>query len=145
MNVHANFEPADVALAGNEKESGAWYIGGRIGYLVTPSLLTYFDGGYTETRFDQINLNLISAPFTPFAFMQAHTYHGWFAGGGLEYALNFSWLPIHGLFWRNEYRYATYDAADLPLLTLAGAPTGLTYNIKPYNQTITSSLIWRFP
>ncbi|MGB6730815.1 MAG: hypothetical protein WBE84_06620, partial [Xanthobacteraceae bacterium] len=27
MNVHANFEPADVALAGNEKESGAWYIG----------------------------------------------------------------------------------------------------------------------
>ncbi len=146
MSVHGNFELASTGLAGEAKESGAWYVGGRIGYLVTPSLLTYFDGGYTATRFDQINnIALTGAPFTPLDMMQAHTYHGWFLGGGLEYAMNFSWLPIHGLFWRNEYRYATYDAANLSLLTLAGTPTGLAFNIKPYNQTLTSSLIWRFP
>ncbi|HUI13482.1 MAG TPA: hypothetical protein VL048_08465 [Xanthobacteraceae bacterium] len=148
MNVHGNLEPAGpvagVTEAGNEKETGEWYVGGRIGYLVTPSLLSYFDGGWTETRFNQVNFNNVTTG-VPNGLMQAHTYHGWFLGGGLEYALNFSWLPIHGLFWRNEYRYASFDAADLSLLTLAGAPTGSALNVKPYNQTLTSSLIWRFP
>ena len=43
-------------IAGEEKEKNAWAVGGRIGYLVTPNVFTYWNGGYTETRFDQINL-----------------------------------------------------------------------------------------
>ncbi len=143
MNVHGNFEPVNFPDVGNEKETAAWYVGGRIGYLVTPSLLTYFDGGYTQTHFDQTTLN---NAFTgvPTVVMQAHTYHGWFLGGGTEYAMNFSWLPIHGLFWRNEYRFASYDAADLSILGVGGAPSGFAVNVRPYTETITSSLVWRF-
>jgi outer membrane immunogenic protein len=143
MDVHGNFEPAIAGLVGEEKESGAWSAGGRIGYLVTPSLLTYFDGGYTQTRFDQINL-VNAVTLVPSNTILANTYHGWFLGGGTEYALNFSWLPIQGLFWRNEYRYSSYQSADLSMLTLGGGLTGVAVNVKPYVQTITSSLVWRF-
>ena len=34
-------------VVGNERESSAWAVGGRVGVLVTPRLLSYFDGGWT--------------------------------------------------------------------------------------------------
>lgn len=145
MNIHGQMSPGDLALVGNENESNAWYAGGRVGYLVTPALLTYFDGGYTQTRFDQINLSLLAAPFSATALsLPAHTYNGWFIGGGTEYALNFSWFPINGLFWRTEYRYASYSAADIPIVGATGAPTVNAVNSEKVVQTVTSSLVWRF-
>jgi outer membrane immunogenic protein len=144
MNLHGTFSDPSGPVTGSEKETGAWYAGGRIGYLVTPSLLTYFEAGYTQTRFSSINF------FTPGATsvftgldLVANTYHGWFLGGGTEYALNF--LPIHGLFWRTEYRYADYQAADVPILVAAtGAPFGVSEHMQKDVQTITSGLVWRF-
>jgi outer membrane immunogenic protein len=142
-------------LAGTEKETGAWYVGPRIGYLVTPNLLTYFDGGYTATRFSQVNYNNTDS-FAGFAlgsasgvFLPAHTYNGWFLGAGTEYVLNFSWLPIHGLFWRNEVRYASYQSANISTFCGGGqcgapGPEGVSVNAKKYNQTATSSLVWKF-
>jgi outer membrane immunogenic protein len=47
-------------LVGDEKMSSAWSVGGRVGWLVTPNLLTYFSGGYTEATFDRTNLSLLS-------------------------------------------------------------------------------------
>ena len=144
MDIHGGIQDATSGLTGDLKESNAWLVGGRIGYLVIPNLLTYVDGGYTQTRFDQTNLaGALGGPTVDFT--QAHTFHGWFLGSGLEYALNFSWLPIHGLFWRNEYRYSSYNSADLPIFVAAtGAPLGTAFNEKPYVQTFTSSLIWKF-
>jgi outer membrane immunogenic protein len=153
MDLHGNGQFPNVGagggvgvpLGGYQKESGAWYAGGRIGYLVTPSLLTYVSGGWTETHFDSVPFSLISAPFGPAGIgYPSHTYHGWFIGGGTEYALNFNWLPIHGLFWRTEYRYASYDSATLPDITTAGVATGFISPTTNRVQTITSSLIWRF-
>src|SRR6185437_90802 len=147
MDLHSkNF--ADVSGIGSmEKESGAWYVGGRLGYLVTPSLLAYVDGGYTQTRFDRQELfdTLFSVPAVPIgAFIDAHTYSGWFIGGGTEYALNMPWIPIRGLFWRTEYRYAQYQAADLPILIDTGAPLGVAEHSQKTVQTVTSGLVWRF-
>jgi outer membrane immunogenic protein len=131
---------------GDEKETGAGYVGGRIGYLVTPTLLTYFDGGWTETRFEQVNYSLNGFPPLPPTgeSLPATTYHGWFLGGGTEYALNFDWLPIHGLFWRTEYRYASYEAKDVPIANSILAPGLAAEHERKYVQTITSSLVWRF-
>jgi outer membrane immunogenic protein len=144
MDIEGTNEPQGLALSGSEKESNAWFVGGRLGYLVTPSLMTYFDGGYTQTRFDQVNFaTIFSTPSV--TSLPAQTYSGWFLGGGTEYALNFSWLPIHGLFWRNEYRYASYDSATNPIInTATGAATVFSETSRPYVQTITSSLVWRF-
>ena len=150
IGVFGDYDPMDIEgtnqpglLVGNEKESSAWFVGGRLGYLVTPSLMTFFDGGYTQTRFDGVNFTSITNVPTTLS-LSSQTYNGWFLGGGTEYALNYSWLPIHGLFWRNEYRYATYDSAVLPFISTTGVPTGLAETSKPYVQTITSSLVWRF-
>ena len=75
--------------------------------------------------------------------LSAHTFNGWFIGGGTEYA--FTWLPINGLFWRTEYRYTQYQGADVPsFVTATGAPTGLGQHVTPQVQTVTTSLVWRF-
>ena len=132
------------SISGSEKESNAWFVGGRLGFLITPSLMTYFDGGYTQTHFNQVSFASVLGT-AAFETMPGQTYSGWFLGGGTEYALNFSWVPIRGLFWRNEYRYASYNSATVPIVSgLTGAPTDVVEHVTPYVQTITSSLVWRF-
>jgi outer membrane immunogenic protein len=128
-----------------EKMSSAWSVGGRAGWLVTPSLLTYFSAGYTQATFDQTN-------FTPFGFavpnffINKQTYNGYFIGAGDEYALNF--LP--GLFWKTEYRYAQYDKERLSQVCIAtscgplGSSTGTFYDSEKHIQTIRTELVYRF-
>ena len=144
MDLHRNFALASGFGLGDEKESNAWAVGGRIGYLVTPNVFTYWNGGYTETRFDQINL---SDPVfgTPVGTIGANTYHGWFIGGGTEIALaGLFGLPLpNGLFWRSEYRFSSFNSANLPI-TVSGVQTGFSENMHPYVQTITTSLVYKF-
>jgi outer membrane immunogenic protein len=144
MNVHGQVEDSVTILQGDAKESSAWAVGGRFGYLVTPALLTYFNGGFTETHYKQVNMSFFGIG-APVLFLPAHNYNGWFVGGGTEYALNFSWFPIQGLFWRNEYRFSDYRSVDLDRLVVGtGAATGTADHFTPFVQTITSSLVWRF-
>jgi outer membrane immunogenic protein len=151
MDLHRNFQSSftdadGLAIAGEEKEKSAWAVGGRIGYLVTPNVFTYWNGGYTETRFDGINFSETSFPFEPEGAIGAHTYHGWFIGGGTEIALaGLFGLPLPtGLFWRSEYRYSSFNSADLQIFDTTGVPTGFSEHMKPVVQTITTSLVWKF-
>ena len=152
MGVRGNISPVFATPAGatapgnftgTETEIGAWYAGGRLGYLITPTLMTYFDGGYTETRFGGVALVPSSGTAAGNFILGANTYRGWFIGGGDEYALGLSWLP-RGVFWRTEYRFAQYRSANLPILTAAGAPTAVSLAASKETQTITSGLVWRF-
>ncbi len=140
-NIHGWNDLGGSTVTGDEKQNGAWAVGGRLGYLVTPRLLTYADGGYTEAHVNGVTFTSIVPGVAGTASTASHTYSGWFLGGGTEYALDFSWLPIHGLFWRNEYRYSQFDGASLPV---SGAFAGDSLNETKFNQTITSSLVWRF-
>jgi outer membrane immunogenic protein len=130
------------SYAGSEKMRSAWSVGGRIGYLITPSVLTYFSGGFTEARFGAVDLTLtLTSATTPTYTVGAHTYSGWFLGGGYEY--NLSWLP--GLFWKTEYRFAQYETDNLPLLVYGtGAATTRSIDSQKFVQTIRSQLVWRF-
>ena len=58
----------------SEKNSSAWAVGGRVGYLPYPNLLTYVSGGWTEARFDHMNLLTATVPqfATPFS-INGHT------------------------------------------------------------------------
>ena len=67
---------------------------------------------------------------------------GWFLGSGLEYA--FTFLPINGLFWKNEYRYASYDNYNQNYLHNGTPGTRFVVHNRLDVQTITTSLVYRF-
>jgi outer membrane immunogenic protein len=138
-SIRGDVAPPLTAFFGHEKLTSAWAVGGRIGYLITPSILTYVSAGYTEARFSGADLFNPSVSPTSTGFsVPARTYSGWFLGGGYEY--NLSWLP--GLFWRTEYRLAEYDRRSRDFLT-SGLPSGFIVDSKPFVQTIRSELVWR--
>jgi outer membrane immunogenic protein len=147
MDLHRNFDES--GFAGDEKESSAWAVGARIGYLVTPNVFTYWNGGYTQSNFGQINASPTTPPIEQVATIGSHTYSGWFIGGGTEIALSGLFgLPLPaGLFWRSEYRYSSFDSANLAVI---GVPPAIppiqigSENMKPFVQTITTSLVWKF-
>jgi outer membrane immunogenic protein len=143
LHGDASVPLSGTAYVGNEKMRSAWSVGGRIGYLITPSVLTYFSGGFTEARFGGLNLAVSTTPQTPAFTIGSHTYSGWFLGGGYEYNLN--WLPFPGLFWKTEYRFAQYETDSLPILVYGtGAATTRSIDSTKYVQTIRSELVWRF-
>src|SRR5262245_24254313 len=55
-DIHGHLAVPLLPVTGTEKERSAWSVGGRIGYLINPSLLTYFAGGFTEARFSSTAL-----------------------------------------------------------------------------------------
>jgi outer membrane immunogenic protein len=132
--------------AANEKMSSQWSVGGRAGWLVTPTVLTYFVGGYTQATFDHMDF-FTNALSTPGAVIGAptgisidkRTYHGWFIGAGDEFALDF--LP--GLSWKTEYRFSEFDTTTNPLL-LNGLPVSASVDSKKWVHTVRSELVYRF-
>ncbi|HVU39717.1 MAG TPA: outer membrane beta-barrel protein [Xanthobacteraceae bacterium] len=141
------FPPAGAGiqpLAMNEKETSAWFVGARVGYLVTPSVMTYFDGGYTRTRFTTSS-EYQTFTGTPIAFSYPnYNDSGWFLGSGFEYSLN-DWVPFHGLFLQTEYRFSEYGRRTLSeFSTATGLPDGNTLTTRPYVQTVTTALVWKF-
>ena len=129
---------------GDEKLSSQWAVGGRIGWLVTPSLLTYFVGGYTEAKFDRINYTNLSGPVLGLPqpwHTDGHTYKGWFLGAGDEYALSF--LP--GLFWKTEYRFSRFDTQTNDYRdNVTNLSIGNSDESRKWVHTVRSELVYRF-
>jgi outer membrane immunogenic protein len=128
-------------VLGNVQENAAWAGGARVGVVVAPNVLVYSTGGYSGTHINQINIGS-AAGVGGFFNTPAQNLNGWFVGGGTETAL--SWV-MPGLFLRTEYRYASYPAADFPIvLTGTGAATGTGLRTTLYTQTIFTQLVYRF-
>jgi outer membrane immunogenic protein len=134
-------------VVGNETENASWAAGGRIGALISPRVLTYFDGGWTQAKFGAVGYNLAIAGGGPSGLnLAGQTYNGWFIGGGFEYALD--WLPIPGLFLKTEYRYSQYNTANVPITATPGfgviVPAGTTLNSQKATEMVSTELVWRF-
>jgi outer membrane immunogenic protein len=139
MDLRGHLGAIAGALVGTEKENSAAAAGGRIGYLVTPQILTYVNGGWSSTRFDGVSFANVTDGTASGFTLPGHTFSGGFIGGGTEVAV----AAFAGLYWRNEYRYAGYESADLQF-SFNGVPT-TAFNHESKNvQTITTSLIWKF-
>ena len=139
------FEP----FGGTQKLSSSWGVGGRIGWLVSPKTLAYFNGGYTQARYDAMALIDLGTSTPAGASVGAHTYGGWFLGSGVESRLDF--LPGNGWFVRTEYRYADYGSATTPAITTAGTPffpngvgSPLSVRSNPVVQTVRTELSYKF-
>jgi outer membrane immunogenic protein len=72
---------------------------------------------------------------------------GWFVGGGVEHNLDIFGITAPGWFMKTEYRSAFYDRITLPeTLTpaIGGGLSGNAVTFKPWVQTISTSLVYRF-
>ncbi len=104
----------DIAV-GQLKNPWSWAIGGRLGYIVAPNVLSYVNAGYTQTHFDAVGLNdralFQGAPggLNTGIVLSGQTLGGVFLGSGIEYSLD--WLP--GLFLKTEGRAAWFDRKDV--------------------------------
>ena len=128
-------------IGGVEKERSYWDVGARIGYLVTPQILSYWNGGYTQARFDGMNFIGFGLGAPGPMSTSANTYHGWFTGGGVETQVT----SIPGLFFNTEYRYASYSSATLPITgstAVFGGPVSL--KLEPRVQTVMSGVRYKF-
>jgi outer membrane immunogenic protein len=129
-----------VGIFGTQKQDYQWAVGGRVGYLVLPQLLTYVSGGYTQAHWKGSNYSLLGFG-APVASSAGFTRSGWFIGTGDEYALSF--LP--GLFWKTEYRYSEFDRATVGINDFAtGLPTGVSEVQKLREHSVRSELVYRF-
>jgi outer membrane immunogenic protein len=138
-SLRGDFAPVATLLVGPETLRSSWAAGGRVGYLITPSVLGYVAGGFTQARFGDVNfVNAITGLPTGLS-IGAQTYSGWFLGTGYEYALDF--LP--GLFWKTEYRYARYGSKD-NYVFLNGVRTDDFIRATKDVHTVRSELVWRF-
>jgi outer membrane immunogenic protein len=142
------------SMTGTLRQRWSWAAGARVGYLVTPSLLTYFDAGFVSTRYGQVDFfggSFNSPPGIGLSNglqIAAQTFNGWFVGGGTEFAIS----AFPGLFWKTEYRFADYQTKTAAIVCVNPAATGLCalgapqFNdrMHPKDHTVRTELVWRF-
>ena len=123
----------------------SWAAGVRVGYLVAPNVLSYVNGGYSGAHFSGVNfLNTFSgAPVG--AHTNSYNRNGWFVGGGVENNLNIFGITAPGWFMKTEYRSAFYDRKSVTeLFDVTNLPVGRDLRFNNWNQTISTSLVYRF-
>jgi len=143
------FGPGE-AFVGQNKLDWSWAAGGRIGYLVNPSFLTYVNAGYTQAHTEAYNIRSILAGAGVSGLqVPGQTYDGFFVGSGFEYQLDF--LP--GLFIKSEGRAAWYDRKDSRLSCVSVGvncaavgpdPFGNIDSRKMVTYTAKTELVYRF-
>ena len=136
-------------MEGREKLKTSYAAGARIGYLVAPQVLSYVNAGYSGSEWSSSSLSSLAAGGGPtIATTPSFQRNGWFIGGGVENNLDFFGISAPGWFMKTEYRSAFYDRISLPE-TFAPASgfaglTGTATTFKPWVQTISTSLVYRF-
>jgi outer membrane immunogenic protein len=135
-------------IEGREKLRTSYAAGVRVGYLVAPNVLSYVNGGYSGSEWSGATLSTF-APVGATAIATTPSFHrnGWFVGGGVENNLDIFGITAPGWFMKTEYRSAFYDRTSLPETFVPPAGVGLTgtaVTFKPWVQTISTSLVYRF-
>jgi outer membrane immunogenic protein len=133
------------ALSLTEKLKDTWAVGARIGYLVAPNVLSYVNGGYTGADWSGSTIvnSFNGAPAG--IHTNAFSTQGWFLGGGVENNLNIFGISAPGWFMKTEYRGAYYSNKNTDWLNDGtNTPFGVSSTFKPFVQTISTSLVYRF-
>ena len=116
------------------KNDATYSAGARLGYLVAPNVLSYVNAGYSYGQFK-------GATFDDGVTTIGSSHrNGWFIGGGVENDLNFFGIKAPGWFMKTEYRVTEYERKNN--LYTDGSGNGMSF--KPYVQTVSTSLVYRF-
>jgi len=144
-SLRGNVEDVFAGFTGRIKLQDSWAAGARVGYLVAPNVLSYVNAGYSGSHWSGTtlvsNITGIPAGFHTDSFNR----NGWFVGGGVENNLNIFGISAPGWFMKTEYRAAYYDRKDLNVrFDGTNALSTDTVSFKPWVQTISTSLVYRF-
>src|SRR5437660_6050344 len=136
-------------MEGREKLKTSYAAGVRVGYLVAPNVLSYVNGGYSGSEWSGTSMSSLGAGGSPtLATTGSFQRNGWFIGGGVENNLDIFGITAPGWFMKTEYRSAFYDRISLPETFAPGSGlaglTGTATTFKPWVQTISTSLVYRF-
>jgi outer membrane immunogenic protein len=131
-------------ITGFEKIEDQWAAGLRIGYLVAPNVLSYVNGGYSGAHFSGANFVSTVSGAAVGVHTNSFNQNGWFGGGGVENNLNIFGITAPGWFMKTEYRSSFYAQKTDTEFTTAGVPTGHDIRFNNWNQTISTSLVYRF-
>ena len=132
---------------GRMKLETSYAAGVRLGYLVAPNVLSYVNGGYSGSEWSGTTQSFIVPGGVALSTTPSFDRNGWFIGGGVENNLDIFGIAAPGWFMKTEYRSAFYDRTTLPTTFTpanGGGLTGTAITFKPWTQTISTSLVYRF-
>jgi outer membrane immunogenic protein len=127
------------------KMQDAWAAGARVGYLVAPNVLSYVNGGYSGSHWSGTTFLNTFSGFPVGDHSNSFNRNGVFVGGGVENNLNIFGISAPGWFMKTEYRAAYYGSQNITeLVNVTNAFAGHDIAFKPWAQTISTSLVYRF-
>jgi outer membrane immunogenic protein len=128
-----------IALSANASISveDVWSLGGRIGYVASPSTLLFLTAGYSRADVSDLSL---SSSFGGLTLARVGEFDGYFIGGGAEVKLTKA-ISIKG-----EYRYTDFDAENITLLpgTFEEINDVISTKLDPDIQSGRLSLVYKF-
>jgi outer membrane immunogenic protein len=144
-SLKGSIQDLGLGISGSEKLRDAWAVGARLGYLVAPNVLSYVNGGYTQTYWSGSTL-LFNGSVTPSGIhTDSFNRGGAFVGGGVENNLNIFGITAPGWFMKTEYRLAYVSNKTVSeRVDGTNVLVGRDINFKPLVQTISTSLVYRF-
>jgi outer membrane immunogenic protein len=147
-DIRGSLGDPNFGTEGREKLRTSYAAGVRLGYLVAPNVLSYVNAGYSGSEWSGTTQALLfPAPFAAIDTTRSFRRDGFFVGGGFENNLDIFGITAPGWFMKTEYRSAFYDRVTLPetfVPAFGGGPTGTALTFKPWVQTISTSLVYRF-
>ncbi|GAA3839420.1 autotransporter domain-containing protein [[Pseudomonas] carboxydohydrogena] len=136
-DIRGSLADAAAGVTGRLKNDTNYAAGARLGYLISPNALSYVNVGYSHADFK-------SVAFSDGTSIGKSHRDGWFIGGGVENDLNLLGIHAPGWFMKTEYRVAEYDHKTSQVFDAAGVATTGGVAFKPYVQTVSTSLVYRF-
>jgi outer membrane immunogenic protein len=136
----AGTAPATIALDGSSIKLG-WdaAIRGKVGYLVTPSVMLFGTGGVAWQNI-QVNANCQPGGGWACGAVRNTTFEtnkaGWTAGGGIEAKVMTNWLA------RVEYRYADFGRTDYLFFPVTADGVRMHHDLQTH--TVSVGLAYQF-
>jgi outer membrane immunogenic protein len=141
LDASINFLGTTLGAGADIEVEDMWSIGGRLGYLVSPSTMLFVTAGYSQADVSDLTAN--ASVLGSVTLASVGDFDGYFIGGGAEMKITKA-ISIKG-----EYRYTDLDSEVITLLPGTGAigdfVNGLvTTKLDPDIQTARVSLNYRF-
>lgn len=114
-------------------------VGGKVGYLVSPTTVFFATGGYAHAETSDVDASVSTASGGGSGTLASvGSFNGYFFGGGAETLIG------KGFSVKAEYRYTSLEAENATVLPGSGASDFISASIKPQIQTARLSLNYRF-